>query len=594
MVSSYESFKVSMYKACSNLSRLIGSLLVITSYGFAQSKDISEHIFECGYVGHTQAQLQILGQRADVIFSAGFPANGGLRSKGSYSFAGVKAGEVVLRFKQGAVIDEFIDFPLVSAVDLPENIQTAQALASQPTVELDPFSRPTYARNPMGTRRPSAESMGGRLQQNLEIKFGQPLINYFKPPTKNESGRSVQMWRAKSQQGAVSVRLELFFNDDAKFLANRNPHLARVSFSFTPTLESVIFDPGIFLLKNDELTDKLAVLGLNVQTGAPLETKVFDAAASVSVNAKLNRLQGVDIRFKEFLPTTGIVLRKYKDEFLNTANAAITSKLRSYPTELKKTNVSYESKDYLLYDPATGDRYIYTDVLRFSSTEVKLIWSPGRGAANYRLDGYTLQVLPPGIEVTKAIDPSLGTLSAGESQPELSLVGDFNLPTLSFAEFKANVQKGKLGTWIEVPMENQGELPLCLPASMARIMRYYGRQVNQYTVAQVGGTDMRGTDWTGTAKIINACCAKLGFHVRQMDKSEDLGSFIKEQIDNGQPVLWLIPQHARIINGYNLQTKSILYTDSWGAGFEVRSMPYAEAVSLTQQAYAFLPPGAIK
>jgi hypothetical protein len=110
----------------------------------------------------------------------------------------------------------------------------------------------------------------------------------------------------------------------------------------------------------------------------------------------------------------------------------------------------------------------------------------------------------------------------------------------------------------------------------------------------VGGTDMRGTDWNGQAKIINACCAKFGFHSRQMDKSEDLGSFIKEQIDNGLPVLWLIPQHARIINGYNLQTKSILYTDSWGAGFEVRSMPYAEAVSLTQQAYAFLPPGAIK
>jgi len=584
-----------MQKLFGKLAQIAGAFLAVISVCSAQSKDISAHIWDCGYVGQTQAQLQGAGQRADVFFSSGFPSNGSLRSKGSYSFAGIKAGEVVLRFKQGAVVDEFIDFPLVSASDLPENAQVPQASASRPTVSPDPFARPTYPRTTIGSRRPSAESVGGRLQQTLEDKLGQPFISYFKPPAKNESGRSVQIWRSKNQQQySVSVRLELFFDDDAKFLANRNPHLGRLSFSFTPTLESVIFDPGVFLLKNDELVDRLAVLGLNLQTGAPLETKVFDAAASVSVNAKLNRLQGVDIRFKEFLPTTGIVLRKYKDEFLNTASAAITSKLRSYPTELKKTNVSYETKDYLLYDPATGDRYIYTDVLRFSSTEVKLIWSPGRGAANYRLDGRTLQVLPPGIEVTKAIDPSLGTLSAGESKPELSLVGDFNLPTLSFTEFKANVQKGKVGTWIEVPMEDQGELPLCLPASMARIMRYYGRQVNQYTVAQVGGTDMRGTDWTGMVKIINACCAKLGFHVRQMERSEELGTFVKEQIDNGQPVLWLIPGHARIINGYNLQTKSILYTDSWGAGFEVRSMPYAEAVSLTQGAFSFLPPGAIK
>ena len=64
--------------------------------------------------------------------------------------------------------------------------------------------------------------------------------------------------------------------------------------------------------------------------------------------------------------------------------------------------------------------------------------------------------------------------------------------------------------------------------------------------------------------------------------------------DNGLPILWLIPGHARIINGYNAQTKSVLYTDSWGAGFEVQSMPYAEAQRITEFAFVFLPPGVIK
>lgn len=143
-------------------------------------------------------------------------------------------------------------------------------------------------------------------------------------------------------------------------------------------------------------------------------------------------------------------------------------------------------------------------------------------------------------------------------------------------------------------MEDQGDLPLCLPASMARILRYFGRQVNQFTVAQVGGVGMRGTDWPGLVAIVNTCCRKLGMKVRSLRSDENFGAFVKENIDNGLPVLWLIPGHARIINGYNTQTRAILYTDSWGSGYEVQSMPYAEAEKLTQFAITFLPPSAIK
>ena len=82
--------------------------------------------------------------------------------------------------------------------------------------------------------------------------------------------------------------------------------------------------------------------------------------------------------------------------------------------------------------------------------------------------------------------------------------------------------------------------------------------------------------------------------MRARKQDENLGAFIKQNIDNGLPILWLIPGHARIINGYNAQTKSVLYTDSWGAGFEVQSMPYAEAQRITEFAFVFLPPGAIK
>jgi hypothetical protein len=185
-------------------------------------------------------------------------------------------------------------------------------------------------------------------------------------------------------------------------------------------------------------------------------------------------------------------------------------------------------------------------------------------------------------------------LGSGANAFSQSISADFNLPSLSFTDLQKNIQVSSIGTWIDLPMENQGELPFCLPASMARILRYFGRQVNQFAVAKVGGVDMRGTNWPQLVHIVKTVCDKMNLKYRQLDRNENLGAFVKEHIDNGLPILWLIPGHARIINGYNLRERTILYTDSWGEGFEVRSMPYAEAEKLTNNAITFLPPSAIK
>ena len=388
--------------------------------------------------------------------------------------------------------------------------------------------------------------------------------------------------------------MELFFADDNKFLTGKDAHFARITIGFCPDLESVIFDPSIFSLRDFELYDKLAIAGLDVSGKSKIEAKIMGASAQISVNAKLNRLQAIEVAFTDYLRTSSIVLKKYGDEFLDSANTVLSSRLRSYPTELSKRHVNYETRDYQVTDPATGDVYVYTDVLEYRSREVMLVWSPARGAANYRLAGNVLQILPPGLMVTQAIDPTLGGLTSGDVFTSAAQAKDFNLPVLSFADFSKNVQRGRLGTWIDIPMENQGDLPLCLPASMARILRYFGRQVNQFTVAQVGGVGMRGTDWIALRQIIDTSCERFGLKVRARKQDENLGAFIKQNIDNGLPILWLIPGHARIINGYNAQTKSVLYTDSWGAGFEVQSMPYAEAQRITEFAFVFLPPGVIK
>jgi len=85
--------------------------------------------------------------------------------------------------------------------------------------------------------------------------------------------------------------------------------------------------------------------------------------------------------------------------------------------------------------------------------------------------------------------------------------------------------------------------------------------------------------------------------IRTKNKS-DLGRFqrsVQTHIDEGTPLLWTvmlgkvpekgIPQnaggHMRLVIGYNTKTDEILFTDSWGAGHELKRMPFADAWTIT-------------
>lgn len=78
---------------------------------------------------------------------------------------------------------------------------------------------------------------------------------------------------------------------------------------------------------------------------------------------------------------------------------------------------------------------------------------------------------------------------------------------------------------------------------------------------------------------------------------------VREHIDEGIPMLWALwlgyfkegdlPQmgggHMRLIIGYNDKTGEILYSDSWGAGYELRRMPAENAFTATTGLYTVEP-----
>ena len=80
-------------------------------------------------------------------------------------------------------------------------------------------------------------------------------------------------------------------------------------------------------------------------------------------------------------------------------------------------------------------------------------------------------------------------------------------------------------------------------------------------------------------------------------KYERFKSSVERYVDDGVPILWALqlgvfkernlPQmsggHMRLIIGYNEKTEELLYTDSWGAGHELKRMPMDEAYTMTMQ-----------
>lgn len=80
-------------------------------------------------------------------------------------------------------------------------------------------------------------------------------------------------------------------------------------------------------------------------------------------------------------------------------------------------------------------------------------------------------------------------------------------------------------------------------------------------------------------------------------------SSVKTQVDQGIPMIWGVtlgifpepgvPQsrggHMRLIVGYNQKKKEILYSDTWGAGHELKRMPEDWAFAITHDAFFLRP-----
>lgn len=155
--------------------------------------------------------------------------------------------------------------------------------------------------------------------------------------------------------------------------------------------------------------------------------------------------------------------------------------------------------------------------LKNNDTLVSMVWCySGKSRSNFLLEYVTLTFEP----LTKDNDPRIPRMR------QRSTVQDSNRPTAK--SLVSHVMRSVHGdVYIDgFPMVDQGAKGYCAVATVERILRYYGQEVDENVLAQLAKSSGRGgTSQSALSDALKKSGAELGVTVREL---QGLGSDIRE------------------------------------------------------------------
>jgi len=140
--------------------------------------------------------------------------------------------------------------------------------------------------------------------------------------------------------------------------------------------------------------------------------------------------------------------------------------------------------------------YIYSRFWQNELYRITLRWSYSGAGAGFHPEFVSLTVTAPGT----------GT----DARASLKVAK-------TAAELKAGVKNNADGDrYLEVPMVDQGEKSYCVSAACERVLKYYGSEVDQHILAELGKTSLVGTDMEQMIKALQRIGGKLHFRCREL------------------------------------------------------------------------------
>lgn len=132
----------------------------------------------------------------------------------------------------------------------------------------------------------------------------------------------------------------------------------------------------------------------------------------------------------------------------------------------------------------------------------------------------------------------------------------------------------------DIPMINQGDKGYCVAATIARVLQYYGFQVDMHQMAYLAETERYGTSYRDMVNAMRRVCNTTPYRFRTV-RTRDRAELARMSVERGMPLIWLVPGHVRLLIGFNPEEGSIVYSDSWGPGHEFKTMPWSQFMNLT-------------
>jgi len=176
-----------------------------------------------------------------------------------------------------------------------------------------------------------------------------------------------------------------------------------------------------------------------------------------------------------------------------------------------------------------------------------------------------------------------------------------------------------------VPMVDQGAKGYCVVASCQRLFGYFQIPVDQHELAQMAASDAeRGTNSGAMEDTLKKIDSRfkvnfkpLAYRLNRGGMGVPVGNrisevnpgkfvrFVEDYTSKGIPLLWalelgIVPEeppialqagggHMRLIIGINASKDELLFTDSWGAGHELKRMKMSDAFKATLAVYVVEP-----
>lgn len=335
--------------------------------------------------------------------------------------------------------------------------------------------------------------------------------------------------------------------------------------------------------------------------GAPVEFSCFDGEVpceEVTVDFNAGRISGVSISIYNRADSKDVGTEEFQNRFVTTGRkmGAIIS---GRPIARKA-----DSRQGLL-----------TDGWSWTDTDSMAVLERNPEAESGTLEFLRLRFAP-----------------RGASGPIANSVRSGNKSRVRKSDLPEHVFRKNGDVWIkDIPMVDQGPKGYCVVASIQRLFEHYGIPCDQHQLAEMAGTDAE----EGTSSVaIMSLLGKVDYRFKtrfdtlgvrftsgrlfsvkvRSGERFDAGSEFDERdfekqlvrnIDAGIPILWALqlgkyPEepsisqqaaggHMRMIIGYNLKDRKVIFTDSWGAGHEFKRMKIRDAFRATTGIFTITP-----